>query len=86
MDVSLLQVEATRNGAVADPLAKQGEGQPDSLGQGQTGSSSQPSAGLRGLKQLCDSLEEGKGNITVDLKKIYIFFFSVQIFSLVRSQ
>lgn len=59
MDVSLLQVEAAGHRAVAEPLAEQGEGQPDGLGQGQTGPSRKPGPGLRGLEQLCDSLEGG---------------------------
>lgn len=60
MDVSFLQVEAAGHGVVAEPLAEQGEGQADGLGQGQSGPSGQPSPGLRGLEQLCDSLEGGR--------------------------
>lgn len=67
MDVSFFKVEVAGHGAIAKPLAEQGEGQPDGLGQGQTSPSSQPRPGLRGLEQLCDSLESaGVGGITVD--------------------
>lgn len=57
VDVSFLQVEAAGHGAVADPLGEQGEGQLDGLGQGQASPSSQSSAGLGALEQLCDSLK-----------------------------
>lgn len=60
VDVPFLQVEAAGHGAVAEPLAEQGERQPDGLGQGQTGPSRQPGPGLTGLEQLRDSLQGGE--------------------------
>lgn len=56
MHVSFLKVEAAGNGAVADALGEQSEGQQDSVGQGQASPSGHSSPAFGALEQGCDTL------------------------------